>query len=81
MALTADAAIDALGGTGAVSAALNLPASTISTWRARGIPPRRWSDVVRLAAEKGRTEVTFEALAEMTPREPIEPTEPVEARA
>jgi hypothetical protein len=80
MALTADAAIDALGGTGAVSAALNLPASTISTWRARGIPPRRWSDFVRLAADKGCTEITFEALAEIVPREPLEPVEPAEAR-
>jgi hypothetical protein len=72
--LTPDAAIDDLGGTGAVSAELGLPASTVSTWRVRGIPPRRWADLVRLANEKGCPHITFEALAEAQPAD-------VEARA
>lgn len=63
MSLTADSAIDALGGTGAVSSALGVPDSTVSTWRKRGIPPRRWSEMVRLAGERGCPQITFEALA------------------
>lgn len=64
MSLTVDTAIDALGGTGAVSDALGLPASTVSTWRGRRfIPAHRWPEIVRLAAEKGCSDITFEALA------------------
>lgn len=69
MSLTPDSAIDALGGTGAVSEALGVPANTVSTWRARGIPAHRWPSLVRLAGEKGRTDITFEALAAAEPAE------------
>lgn len=69
MPLTSDSAIDDLGGTGAVAEALGLPVSTISTWRTRGIPSRRWADFVRLASEKGCLHITFEALAIAAPRE------------
>jgi len=64
-ALTPDFAIDALGGTGAVADALGVPDNTVSTWRTRGIPAHRWPAFVRLAAEKGRREITFEALASL----------------
>jgi len=62
--LTSDFAIDALGGTTAVAERFGVPLSTVSTWRARGIPPRRWADFVRLADEVGCSKITFEALAE-----------------
>jgi len=63
--LTSDSAITALGGTTVVAKHFGVPLSTVSTWRARGIPPRRWADFVRLAGEVGCEEVTFEALAEL----------------
>jgi YdaS antitoxin of YdaST toxin-antitoxin system len=65
MSLTPTSAIDALGGTGAVAEALGVPNNTVSTWRIRGIPARRWPSLVRLAAEKGNDEITFEALASL----------------
>ena len=62
--VTIDSLIDGLGGTKSVSDGLGLPPSTVSTWRARGfIPAKRWSEVVRIASEKGCEGVTFEALA------------------
>jgi hypothetical protein len=68
MAVTVDSAIDDLGGTGAVSAWLGLPKSTVSTWRSRGfIPAKRWPDFVRMAAANGCDHITFEALASLPP--------------
>lgn len=65
--LTSNSAIDALGGTSVVAERFGVPLSTVSTWRARGIPPRRWADFVRLADEVGCEGITFEALAESQP--------------
>lgn len=67
--LTPDTTIDALGGTGAVSVALGLQPSVVSGWRKRGIPPGRWPEIVRLAAEKDCPDITFEALAAAEPAE------------
>jgi len=67
--LTPDTAIDALGGTGAVSDALGLTPSIVSGWRTRGIPPGRWPELVKLAADKGCPQITFEALANAAPIE------------
>jgi hypothetical protein len=61
--LTSDSVIDDLGGTAAVSAALNAPLPTVSTWRVRGIPPKRWPELVRLARKRKCSHITFEALA------------------
>lgn len=72
MLLTPDTTIDALGGTGAVAVALDVEPNTVSSWRARGIPAHRWAALVRLAADKGLADITFEALAA---------AEPVEVRA
>jgi hypothetical protein len=72
MSLTPDSTIDALGGTRAVSVALGVPLNTVSTWKARGIPAHRWASLVRLAAQKGVSEVTFEALAALAPAEAAE---------
>ena len=63
MTLTPDSAIKALGGTGAVSAALGLRPSIVSGWRKRGIPAARWPALVRLANELGCEQVTFESLS------------------
>lgn len=69
MSLTTDDVIDDLGGTKATSDGLGLSLSTVSSWRERGIPPRRWPDIVRLADEKGKSHITFEALAAVEPVE------------
>ena len=62
--MTVDSIIAELGGTGAVSSALALPRSTVSTFRARGkIPADLWAEIVRLAGERGAAGVTLEALA------------------
>ncbi len=63
--LTWDAIIDACGGTGEVAGALLQSDSTVSGWRSRGIPSPHWPGVVRLAADKGKEEITFEALANL----------------
>lgn len=63
MDLTWDAIIDGCGGTGEVAGALGQSDSTVSGWRTRGIPSPHWPGVVRLAADRGKTEITFEALA------------------
>lgn len=67
--LTSSSIIDALGGTGSLSMALGAPASTISTWRVRGIPPDRWAEIVDIAEEKGCPAITFDALAYLRKRE------------
>ncbi len=71
--------IDALGGTGEVADALSLWESTVSGWRTRGIPGPRWASIVRLAGEKGTSEVTLEVLADLSERRPA--VVPEEARA
>lgn len=70
---TSGSIIDDLGGTGAVAAALSLEDSTVSGWRTRrgGIPAPHWIALVRLAAERGRSEITLETFAEIVAREPV----------
>lgn len=59
--------IEALGGTGAVSAALGLPPSTVSSWRKRrSIPAQHWIGLVAIGEESG---VSFETLALLHSRE------------
>lgn len=67
--------IVACGGTGAVAAALGQSDSTVSSWQAlarRGIPAAHWSAIVALAAERGASEVTLAALADLAAREVAE---------
>lgn len=71
--MTLDKIIDELGGTSALAALLQVDDSTVSTWRRRGIPPGRWSDLVKLAKRKRRSDITFEVLAALP--------SPAEARA
>lgn len=76
---TWDSVIVALGGTGAVAGALGQSDSTVSSWRARGIPAPHWAAVVALAAERAVEEVTLEVLAGLAARK-LEPAAD-EARA
>lgn len=71
--MTPGSVIDKLGGTGAVAAALDVDDSTVSSWRERGIPPKRCLALARLAADKA-PEITLEVLAELAER-------PAEVRA
>lgn len=67
--------IVACGGTGAVADALGQSDSTVSSWQAaarRGIPAAHWSAIVALAAERGVSGVTLEALADLAAREVAE---------
>lgn len=66
--------IDALGGTKLVAEALSLSKSTVSGWRERagGIPAPHWAPLVRLASDRGCSDVTLEVLAELAAREPAE---------
>lgn len=72
--VTPGSIIDALGGTTQVAEALRLSKSTVSGWRERagGIPAPHWAPLVRLAAERGREEVTLAVLADLAAREPSE---------
>jgi len=54
--------IAALGGYRAIADALALPITTVHSWHARGIPPKRWPSVLEIAAERGVT-MTWQDLA------------------
>jgi hypothetical protein len=62
--------IDASGGTTRVAEGLGESRSTVSGWRTRpgGIPGKHWSEIVKLAAVAGRSEITLEVLAELAAR-------------
>jgi len=64
---TVDEIIDAVGGTGVVTAGLGLKyPSIVSSWRSRkSIPGDRWMSLAELARERGVVGVTVEALAEL----------------
>lgn len=63
---TAAEVIEKLGGSTALAARLQLPATTVASWKNRGsIPPEYWLLLTRLAAEKGVAEITLASLAEM----------------
>lgn len=53
MARTLDEILDALGGESAVAGMLGCGPSSISNWKARGLPKARWVDLVILARELG----------------------------
>lgn len=44
--------IDALGGYIAVARDLNVPKTTVHTWRRRGIPARKWPELLALPGAK-----------------------------
>jgi len=63
--------IEALGGSAAVSAARELPYTTVASWKARcAIPAREWPGLVKLARERGKHGVTLEKLAELHAAKP-----------
>lgn len=76
--------INALGGTNSVAETLELAPSTVSGWKTRpgGIPSPHWASVVRLAADRGRDDVTLELLADLAAaRRPFRADESDEVRA
>ena len=56
------AVLKELGGNTEIAAEIGVDDTTVSTWRRRGIPARRWPALVELASRKGKP-VTFETLA------------------
>ena len=48
-----DEILDVLGGESAVASQLGCGPSSVSNWKARGIPKGRWVDLVTLGVEKG----------------------------
>ncbi|GGB14855.1 hypothetical protein GCM10011380_00330 [Sphingomonas metalli] len=58
----AEALIDALGGTTAVSRLTDAPLSTVHSWRKNGIPRSRLSHL-RLAVKVAKVDVDFDRLA------------------
>lgn len=73
----------ALGGYTAVAEAASVPVGTASAWKTRGsIPPEYWPAVVKAAAERGRSDITFEALANIAAsRRPARDPAPAESAA
>ncbi len=58
--------LDALGGTTAVAAAIDVPPTTVASWKSRGsVPPVYWSELVKLARKKGAAGVSLQRFAEI----------------
>jgi hypothetical protein len=58
--------IDSRGGTTAVAAALDLPVTSVSSWKSRSvIPPRYWPPLILLPTPRGRPKLTLERLAQL----------------
>ena len=70
---TASELIDELGGSTALAAALELPSTTVASWKSRGvIPPPYWTDIIHRARNMGVDAVTLEFLAELAIARPRE---------
>jgi DNA-binding transcriptional regulator YdaS (Cro superfamily) len=55
--------LDVLGGESAVAGLLGCGPSSVSNWKARGLPKGRWVDLVTLGAEKGvRPPITLDEI-------------------
>ena len=62
---TAAEIINALDGSTTVSALLNVPMTTIASWKARNsIPAQHWTAIIRLMQARGK-KVTLEQLAKL----------------
>jgi len=58
--------VDSRGGTTAVAAALELPDTTVSSWKSRGmIQPRYWPLLILLPTPRGKHKLTLERLAKL----------------
>lgn len=68
MEITWASIIDDCGGTGEVAVALSQRDNTVSGWRTRGIPGPHWAGIVRIAAARGKSNITSEALANLAAR-------------
>jgi hypothetical protein len=59
---TADEIINELGGRQEVSYQVGISASAVDNWRYRGIPPRYWPQLIRLARQLGRRDINLDSL-------------------
>lgn len=57
-------AIALLGGWKAIASRINRPLTTVASWATRNsIPVEAWPDIVDMAVELGKSEITVETLA------------------
>jgi hypothetical protein len=64
--MTISELIDELGGASVVAAPLQLPPTTVASWKAReSIPAKHWPGVLRVATERSVDGVTYERLVEL----------------
>ena len=69
--------IDALDGSTAVAALLDLPATTVASWKSRNsIPVQHWSALIQSAEAKGVAGITLETLAKLAETRTSPPTAP-----
>jgi hypothetical protein len=58
--------IDSRGGTGAVAAALDLPETTVSSWKSRGIiRPGYWPSLIAIPPVRGAKKLTLSDVAKL----------------
>jgi len=58
--------IDGLGGSTAVGDLLELPATTVASWKSRNsIPARHWSAILRAARARGVRGITLKSLTQL----------------
>lgn len=65
--------IDKLGGSTAVAAVLNVPATTVASWKSRkSIPVEHWAQLLGIARERGHADWDYAALVGLhTSSEPV----------
>ena len=68
--MSVDKLIKDPGGLTAVAKALGTDRPVVGNWRIRGIPPKRWPELVELAKKSKIQGVTFERLARTQPDGP-----------
>lgn len=74
---TVEQIIDAFG-YAKLAAALEIPAGTVSAWKApsrRSIPSEYWQAIVRVAEAEGKADINLEALAAIHARHAPSPSE------
>lgn len=59
--------IEALGGYGETCDVLGVSRSLLVLWEAEGIPARRWRQIAKVAALKGRSDITIETMCHVEP--------------
>jgi hypothetical protein len=59
---TSDRIIKELGGRTELSYEFDVSESAIDNWRYRGIPPRYWPQIIRLAEKRGIEDINLDSL-------------------